>query len=323
MFELLLASKMPVKELAAEYRPFQVLKIIGNYSSTLQQAQFTFTFLSPLGNGSFGIVWLARDEETKSQVAIKRVHQNRNYHNRELVILRSLQHSNVVSLYKYFYVNDESGESFLNLVMEYIPNSLHNILMDESFSSITLVHLKLYMRQLFSALAYLHGRGCCHRDVKPQNILIDRGCLKICDFGSAKELISGEPNISYICSRFYRAPEVLLGSTDYSTAIDVWSAGCVLLEIWLKRPYFAGKNTADQLQLIVNQLGSPADTDWEAMRVPARQLAPCSDSTPLAAALEQAHLPRVAIELASKIFCYSPQNRITAADCLLHPFLRV
>ena len=87
--------------------------------------------------------------------------------------------------------------------------------------------VKLYSYQLLRSIAYIHAKGICHRDIKPQNILVDTGShiLKLCDFGSAKQLISGEPNVSYICSRYYRAPELIFGATDYTTNIDVWSAG--------------------------------------------------------------------------------------------------
>jgi len=85
------------------------------------------------------------------------------------------------------------------------------------------------------ALAYIHALGICHRDIKPQNLLIDPSNhqLKLCDFGSAKRVVKGEVNVSYICSRYYRAPELIFGATDYDPMIDVWSAGCVIAELLL------------------------------------------------------------------------------------------
>ena len=95
--------------------------------------------------------------------------------------------------------------------------------------------MKLYAYQAFRGLAYIHALGICHRDIKPQNLLVDPDTheLKICDFGSAKRLSAGEVNVSYICSRYYRAPELIFGATNYTQSIDVWSVGCVLAELLL------------------------------------------------------------------------------------------
>lgn len=137
------------------------------------------------------------------------------------------------------------------------------------------------MYQLFRSLAYIHQMGICHRDIKPQNLLLDpeTAVLKLCDFGSAKQLLPGEPNVSYICSRYYRAPELIFGAINYTTKIgmfhlticyfqilkntfllhclDVWSAGCVLAELLLGQPIFPGDSGVDQLVEIIKVLGTP------------------------------------------------------------------
>jgi serine/threonine protein kinase len=124
---------------------------------------------------------------------------------------------------------EKQDELYLNLVLEYVPETVYSISRHHQKSKIPLplLYVKLYLYQLSRALSHIHSLGICHRDIKPQNLLVnpENQQLKLCDFGSAKALVRGEPNVSYICSRYYRAPELIFGSTDYSTAIDVWSQG--------------------------------------------------------------------------------------------------
>ena len=141
-----------------------------------------------------------------------------------------------------------------------------------------ILEIKIYIYQLFRSLAYIHSQGICHRDIKPQNLLLDpaSGVLKLCDFGSAKILVENEPNVSYICSRYYRAPELIFGATNYTTKIgkfspnlelqvcfadnfdaDVWSTGCVMAELMLGQPLFPGESGIDQLVEIIKVLGTP------------------------------------------------------------------
>jgi serine/threonine protein kinase len=130
-----------------------------------------------------------------------------------------------------------------------------------------LLYVKLYLYQLSRALAHIHSLGICHRDIKPQNLLVHPVTqqLKLCDFGSAKALIQGEPNVSYICSRYYRAPELIFGSTDYTTAIDIWSLGCVGAELLLGQPLFPGDSGVDQLVEIIKVLGTPTKEEIRSM----------------------------------------------------------
>jgi serine/threonine protein kinase len=141
--------------------------------------------------------------------------------------MRQLNHVNIVQLKHCFYCNGEKpDELYLNLVLEFIPDTVYGVARQlqkaKQYMPITLV--KLYIYQICRALAFIHSTGICHRDIKPQNLLLDprSHVVKLCDFGSAKVLQKNEPNVSYICSRYYRAPELIFGATDYTTAIGAY-----------------------------------------------------------------------------------------------------
>jgi len=209
-----------------------------------------------VGNGSFGVVYIAKLADSGDTVAIKKVLQDKRYKNRELQIMRKLEHQNIVKLLYFFFLNSDGRDDlYLNLILEYVPETVYRVArqFSKQRQQVPLIYVRLYTYQLFRALAYIHHVGVCHRDIKPQNLLIDpeTGVLKLCDFGSAKFLIKGEPNVSYICSRYYRAPELIFGSTNYTNSIDVWSGGTVLAELLLGHPIFPGDSGVDQLVEII------------------------------------------------------------------------
>ncbi len=175
--------------------------------------------------------------------------------------METLRHPNVVKLKYSFFTTDKNDEVYLNLVMEYIPETVYVVSRHYSKAkqAIPALFCKVYMYQLFRSLAYIHSLGVCHRDIKPQNLLLDpvSGRVKLCDFGSAKVLIAGKPNVSYICSRYYRAPELIFGARDYTCAIDVWSMGCVMAELYIGQPLFPGESGVDQLVEVIKVLGTP------------------------------------------------------------------
>jgi len=151
---------------------------------------------------------------------------------------------------------------YLNLVLEYVPDTLHSVCRQYTRAKkrVPLEHTRLYAFQLARALAHLHALGICHRDVKPQNLLVDTATctLKLCDFGSSKCLVRGEPNVAYICSRYYRAPELIFGSNDYTCIVDMWSFACVLAELLLGSPLFPSATSADHLVEVIKVLGTPS-----------------------------------------------------------------
>lgn len=161
-----------------------------------------------------------------------------------------LHHPNCVEMRHNFYTSgDKPDEVYLNVVMDYIPDTVYKVMKTylKMKQMVPPLLVKLYSYQMLRGIAYLHAVGICHRDIKPQNVLVDTSShiLKICDFGSAKQLIPGEPNVSYICSRYYRAPELIFGNTNYTTQIDVWSIGCVIAELMLGQPIFPGESGVD------------------------------------------------------------------------------
>ncbi|KAJ1704523.1 hypothetical protein LUZ63_004302 [Rhynchospora breviuscula] len=278
-----------------------------------------------VGSGSFGVVFQAKCLETGETVAIKKVLQDRRYKNRELQLMRLMDHSNVISLKHCFYSTTTRDEIYLNLVMEFVPESLSGVL--KHYTSINqripLIFVKLYAYQIFRGLAFMHNVvGVCHRDVKPQNILVDplTHQVKICDFGSAKVLVKGEPNISYICSRYYRAPELIFGAEEYTTAIDVWSAGCVLAELLLGNPLFPGDSAVDQLVQIIRVLGTPTREEIKCMNPNYTEFKfPQIKAHPWHKIFHK-RMPPEAIDLTSRLLQYSPNFRYSALEACAHPF---
>lgn len=193
--------------------------------------------------------------------------------NRELQIMRIVRHPNIVELKAFYYSNGDrvrdldnkmgvqtaliaaqKDEVYLNLVLEFVPETVYRASrhFNKLKTTMPILEVKLYIYQLFRSLAYIHSQGICHRDIKPQNLLLDpsSGILKLCDFGSAKILVENEPNVSYICSRYYRAPELIFGATNYTTKIGMWAP----VELPLR---FTPLSSADK-----RQMSGPPGASW-------------------------------------------------------------
>lgn len=278
-----------------------------------------------IGNGSFGVVFRATVVQTGEVVAIKKVLQDKRFKNRELQIMRKLNHPNIVQLKHCFYSNgDEEDELYLNLVLEFVPETVYKIARSykKAKQAVPKLLVQLYIYQLSRALAYIHAMGICHRDIKPQNLLVDpvKQILKLCDFGSAKRMVPSEPNVSYICSRYYRAPELIFGSTDYTTAIDIWSMGCVFGELLLGQPLFPGQNGVDQLVEIIKSLGTPTREEIEAMNKSYTEFKfPQIKPHPWQKMFPASTDPR-ALDLISKMLVYEPGKRIHPLEACAHEY---
>jgi serine/threonine protein kinase len=275
-----------------------------------------------IGKGAFGVVYSARCPSGQV-VAIKKVLQDPRSKSRELDILKLLNHPNCISLKKsHKTTGKKSSEIFLNIVMDFMPTSLHQHCkaIKSDHGHLATFCIKLYAFQMFSGLAYLHRIGVAHRDLKPENVLVDpeTGCLKICDFGCAKQLRPGEESTSYIASRYYRAPELILGSTHYTTAVDIWSAGCVVAELLTTgTPIFLGQSNRDQMCRIVRVIGPPTADELKVIQRTTTIRAFGPRLTSLRAVLP-CQTPDDLIDLLASIFVYNPAKRPTAAQILGH-----
>lgn len=297
----------------------------GDIAGVQPKASFTYNAERVLGSGSFGIVYQAQVVETSETVAIKKVFQDKRYKNRELQIMKELKHPNIVELKHAFYTSgDKPGETYLNVVMEYCSDTVYRVMKhyNKMKQPMPLLFVKLYTYQMCRACCYIHAVGICHRDIKPQNLLVDgrTHSLKLCDFGSAKRLVKGEPNVAYICSRYYRAPELIFGATDYTTAIDIWSAACVTAEMILGQPLFPGESGVDQLVEIIKVLGTPTREQLMAMNPNYTEFKfPSIKAHPWNKVFRQRTSPE-AIDFVSKLLQYDPKIRPHGLEAILHEF---
>lgn len=220
--------------------------------------------------------------------------------NRELQIMRIVRHPNIVELKAFYYSNGDrvrdtdtqmgvqtalmaaqKDEVYLNLVLEFVPETVYRASrhFNKIKTTMPILEVKLYIYQLFRSLAYIHSQGICHRDIKPQNLLLDpnSGILKLCDFGSAKILVENEPNVSYICSRYYRAPELIFGATNYTTKIGTLCGPERAKEQLADKSQMCGPPAASWPSSCLDSLSSLASlvltSSWKSSKCSAHRLA--------------------------------------------------
>jgi glycogen synthase kinase 3 beta len=276
-----------------------------------------------LGRGAFGVVFSSFAPDGR-EVAVKKVKVDPSGSSRELSILEQLHSPFCLSLIDYYYLPGANpDEKLLCLVTEKMPESLRRLIRTahDMHNPLPPILVKLFSYQLLAGLAHVHSLGIAHRDIKTDNCLVDprAGRLKIIDFGSAKVLREGGPSASYIASRIYRAPELLLDTTHYDGKIDIWAAGCVIAEILLDAiPMFQGSSNADQMVQIMRVLGNPTREDDAAFEhpLPFPQVEKiCS----LEIALPLSVDPDL-LAMLKAIFVYNPHKRPTAEQLMRSPY---
>ncbi|XP_038539698.1 serine/threonine-protein kinase ICK isoform X2 [Canis lupus familiaris] len=221
-----------------------------------------YTTIKQLGDGTYGSVLLGRSIESGELIAIKKM--KRKFYSweecmnlREVKSLKKLNHANVVKLKEVIRENDH-----LYFIFEYMKENLYQLIKERNklFPESAIRNI---MYQILQGLAFIHKHGFFHRDLKPENLLcMGPELVKIADFGLAREIRSRPPYTDYVSTRWYRAPEVLLRSTNYSSPIDIWAVGCIMAEVYTLRPLFPGASEIDTIFKICQLLGTPKKTDW-------------------------------------------------------------
>ncbi|GER56056.1 kinase family protein [Striga asiatica] len=293
-----------------------------------------FERLNKIDEGTYGVVYRAKDKRTGEIVALKKVKMDKEREGfpltslREINILLSFDHPSIVDV-KEVVVGSNLDSIFM--VMEYMEHDLKALMetMKQPFSQ---SEVKCLMLQLLTGVEYLHDNWVLHRDLKTSNLLLNNcGELKICDFGLARQYGSPlKPYTHLVVTLWYRAPELLLGAKQYSTAIDMWSLGCIMAELLSKEPLFNGKTEFDQLDKIFKILGTPNETIWPGYsKLPGvkvnfvkhqynllrRKFPPTSfTGSPV--------LSDAGFDLLNKLLTYDPQKRITAKEALNHEWFR-
>jgi CTD kinase subunit alpha len=283
--------------------------------------------LAQVGEGTYGKVYKARNLETGSIAALKRLRMESERDGmpitaiREIKLLQSLRHTNIVSLREMMI---EEGNVYM--VFEYMDHDLAGILLHPHLR-LSAGNVKFLFRQMMDGLAYLHHKGILHRDIKGSNILLDgRGNLKLADFGLARTIDLSNPDAHYtnrVITLWYRPPELLLGATVYSAAIDVWGLGCLLVELFTKHAIFQGQDEISQLAAIYDVMGTPTVDTWPSIHLlPWYQILASKIIKPqmLKEKFRYLELSPACMDLAEKLLQLNPDTRITAQEALEHSY---
>ncbi|KAE8645962.1 hypothetical protein Csa_018223 [Cucumis sativus] len=287
-----------------------------------------------IGEGTYGVVYKARDRVTNETIALKKIRLEQEDEGvpstaiREISLLKEMQHGNIVRLQDVVH-----SEKRLYLVFEYLDLDLKKHMDSSPEFSKDPRQVKMFLYQILRGIAYCHSHRVLHRDLKPQNLLIDRrtNALKLADFGLARAF--GIPVRTFtheVVTLWYRAPEILLGSRHYSTPVDVWSVGCIFAEMVNQRPLFPGDSEIDELFKIFRVLGTPNEDTWPGVtslpdfKSTFPKWSPKFARIVLAQDLASVvpNLEAAGIDLLSKMLCLDPTKRVTARNALEHEYFK-
>jgi len=283
--------------------------------------------INVIGNGAYGTVYKARDTLSDTIVAIKKVKLALTEDGvpmsvlREISLLKQLgkaNHPNIVRLLDICHGQRMDREMVLYLVFEHVDQDLNLYIERCPAPGLAPARTKDIMWQILSGVDFLHSHRIVHRDLKPQNILVSRdGSVKLADFGLARIYDFSSLLTTVVVTLWYRSPEILLGTT-YATPVDLWSCGCILAELFLRKPLFPGQYEIDQLGKIFGVLGTPTEAEWPANSSVVREAFSVQRSQALDDLM--AGIDPQALDLLKKLLIFSGEQRISASRALLHPY---
>ncbi|XP_042400682.1 mitogen-activated protein kinase 1-like [Zingiber officinale] len=281
----------------------------------------------PIGKGAYGIVCSALNSQTGEQVAIKKIANA--FDNkidakrtlREIKLLRHMDHENIVTIRDLIPPAVRDAFKDVYIAYELMDTDLHQII--RSNQALSEEHCQYFLYQILRGLKYIHSANVLHRDLKPSNLLLNANCdLKICDFGLARTSSETDFMTEYVVTRWYRAPELLLNSSEYTAAIDVWSVGCIFMELMDRKPLFPGRDHTNQLNLLMGVIGTPDEADLTFLSENARRYLRHLPRHPRQSFPQKfPHIHPTAIDLVERMLTFDPRKRITVEDALAHPYL--